>query len=632
MAIKDVQKTHTQHAVPQNIMDVEFKLIGDLTMRQFTYLMVFGLVAYIIFMTAVGIFRLPLAFFFVLFGLALAFVPIEERGMDEWFVNFFKAVYSPTQRIWKKETVLPPAFTYQNLAVVKQELITLAPTSSRRKLEDYLRTQQSAEPIDRLDIPESEYILKVRRAFAPVATHVPVEVEQEAFESYKPQFVKEEPQQDAKQEPQKEQTPEQKKEEKPTEEKHEDKPKYQMQADPQAPIIKTQAAPTTVPPMAKQEKDDRKIVPKEEHKITSKMIMPKRSATSNMTFAPITPDMHVGRKFTNVLPAEGQLILPVRGEMVIATSEEVDIQKDIDEKTNQLRKLLDQVQEDKDLKPVLEKKKEEEKPAPPEKPQEVRLGELPVPPPVEPKPPPKEEVVKAHKTGQKAQRQKIDIAQIRKEAQAKRQKIDEAIKAKQAEMSQGKQPQEGELSKAQEVAERVKQENEHLTGEIDKLRAEIENSQESPEQKEEKRKRVEALEQEKSRKSSDYSALQQQVLELQKRIAEKETPKKAEEPAKPSYSKMQPITSEPNIVSGVIRGSDGEALTGVVLLIKNNKGEAVRALKTNALGQFSISTPLMNSLYTLEVGSAVENTTFDIITIEVKGEVLPPVELSGREV
>ena len=26
MAIKDVQKTHTQHAVPQNIMDVEFKL------------------------------------------------------------------------------------------------------------------------------------------------------------------------------------------------------------------------------------------------------------------------------------------------------------------------------------------------------------------------------------------------------------------------------------------------------------------------------------------------------------------------------------------------------------------------------------------------------------------------------
>ncbi len=95
---------------------------------------------------------------------------------------------------------------------------------------------------------------------------------------------------------------------------------------------------------------------------------------------------------------------------------------------------------------------------------------------------------------------------------------------------------------------------------------------------------------------------------------------------------MEPITSEPNIVSGVIKNSENEAITGAVLLVKNSKGEAVRALKTNALGQFSISTPLMNGMYTLEVGSAVEDTTFDIITIEVKGEVLPPIELIGREV
>ena len=139
------------------------------------------------------------------------------------------------------------------------------------------------------------------------------------------------------------------------------------------------------------------------------------------------------------------------------------------------------------------------------------------------------------------------------------------------------------------------------------------------------------MEQERNKKSSDYSALQKQVLELQKRIAEKEAPQKPEEPTKPSYAKMQPITSEPNIVSGVIINAESEAMPGVVLLVKNHKGEAVRALKTNALGQFSISTPLMNALYTLEVGSAVEDTTFDIITIEVKGEVIPPIELVGRE-
>ena len=94
---------------------------------------------------------------------------------------------------------------------------------------------------------------------------------------------------------------------------------------------------------------------------------------------------------------------------------------------------------------------------------------------------------------------------------------------------------------------------------------------------------------------------------------------------------MEPITNEPNIVSGMIKKPDGESIPGLVLLIKNHRGEAVRALKTNALGQFSISTPLVDGIYTLEVGSTVEDTTFDIITIEVKGEVIPPVELIGKE-
>ncbi|KKU57584.1 MAG: hypothetical protein UX79_C0008G0018, partial [candidate division WWE3 bacterium GW2011_GWB1_47_11] len=35
MPIKDELKINKQHAVPQNIMDVEFRIIGDLTMRQF---------------------------------------------------------------------------------------------------------------------------------------------------------------------------------------------------------------------------------------------------------------------------------------------------------------------------------------------------------------------------------------------------------------------------------------------------------------------------------------------------------------------------------------------------------------------------------------------------------------------
>ena len=101
MPIKDMPLSNKQHAVPQNIMDVEFKLIGDLTMRQFAYLFVFGAIAWGAFLFLQGIFKWPAVIVSTLLGLGLAFVPVEDRGLDQWIINFFKAVYSPTQKVWR---------------------------------------------------------------------------------------------------------------------------------------------------------------------------------------------------------------------------------------------------------------------------------------------------------------------------------------------------------------------------------------------------------------------------------------------------------------------------------------------------------------------------------------------------
>ncbi|MFC1722239.1 PrgI family mobile element protein [Patescibacteria group bacterium] len=553
MALDDKQKAHSQHPVPQNIMDVEFKLIGDLTMRQFTYLMVFGLIAYITYISAAGVFKFPLTISFILFGLALAFVPIQERGMDEWFVNFFKAVYSPSQMIWKKETVLPAAFTYQNLALVKQELITLAPTSSRRKLEEYLEIQQKSDTQDKLDIPEKEYILKVRQAFAPVSTAVDVYDEQEVSEVFAGELEPEEAQEFKPFKPSlsPQPTPSLKEETSP-----------KAVAEKVAPI-QTEESKTTLPP------EKKKIEQKPKHKLFGRpepiakpkpkpKEKPRQQPTSipdNFTLSPITPDRHAGRRFTRVLPSEGQLILPVRGEKILKTSEDLDIEKEIDDKTSQLKALLDQIKTDKNIV---------------------------IPPKAEPK-------------------------------------------AKEGD---------GKLSEAQNVVKKVKEENERLSNEIQKLRKDIQDSQESDEEKKKKQEILDRLEKEKNQTSTNYTSLQKQILELQRRIKEQEDPTAGidTQPKQPTYAKMQPITSDPNIVSGVVKNSLGEAQPGIVLLIKNHKGESVRALKTNALGQFSISTSLVNGLYTIEVGSSVDGQTFDIITVEVKGEVIPPIEIVGRAV
>lgn len=93
-----------QHAVPQNVTTFQFRLVGDMTIKQFGYLSSGIIVGYLCY-------KLPLPFFFTwplaissgLLGFGLAFVPVEERPMDVWIASFFKNVYSPTRWVWQKE-------------------------------------------------------------------------------------------------------------------------------------------------------------------------------------------------------------------------------------------------------------------------------------------------------------------------------------------------------------------------------------------------------------------------------------------------------------------------------------------------------------------------------------------------
>jgi hypothetical protein len=102
-------KTMEQHPIPQNVTTFQFRLIGDMTLKQFGYLVGGAIVAYIMY-------KLPLPFFFTLplavtsavAGFGLAFVPIEERPMDVWVLSFIKSIYNPTQYVWKKQIVVQP--------------------------------------------------------------------------------------------------------------------------------------------------------------------------------------------------------------------------------------------------------------------------------------------------------------------------------------------------------------------------------------------------------------------------------------------------------------------------------------------------------------------------------------------
>ena len=90
-----------QHPVPQNVTTFQFRLIGDMTIKQFGYLCAGAILAFIAYKLPLPfIITWPLTGAFAFLGIGFAFIPIEERPMDVWVFSFFKSIYSPTQYIW----------------------------------------------------------------------------------------------------------------------------------------------------------------------------------------------------------------------------------------------------------------------------------------------------------------------------------------------------------------------------------------------------------------------------------------------------------------------------------------------------------------------------------------------------
>lgn len=103
-----------QHPIPQNVTQYQFRLVGDMTLKQFLELAGGLLLAYLFFASnLIFIFKWPLIILSVLFGVGLAFFPIEDRPLDQWIINFVRAIYGPTRFIWKKSDKIPSMFTFK---------------------------------------------------------------------------------------------------------------------------------------------------------------------------------------------------------------------------------------------------------------------------------------------------------------------------------------------------------------------------------------------------------------------------------------------------------------------------------------------------------------------------------------
>lgn len=132
-----------------------------MTLKQFIYLASGVATAYLIFILIVPhypVIAWPFIIIFVLLGVAFAFLPFKGRPLDQWVKSFFKAIYSPTKRVWFKN-----GKTYQNDPLFNSRFIMYnqgttqiqpeeAPPPVPKPIQPQLPTQPQLQPIPTVHI------------------------------------------------------------------------------------------------------------------------------------------------------------------------------------------------------------------------------------------------------------------------------------------------------------------------------------------------------------------------------------------------------------------------------------------------------------------------------------------------
>jgi len=109
-----------QYKIPQNL-DIEDKILGPFTLKQFLYIIVGGIIIYVLFniigttnFTLFLLISLPIA----ALVLALVFVKINERPFVDFFFYFLEFLKEPREKRWMKSAKVK---NYESMVKVSEE-------------------------------------------------------------------------------------------------------------------------------------------------------------------------------------------------------------------------------------------------------------------------------------------------------------------------------------------------------------------------------------------------------------------------------------------------------------------------------------------------------------------------------
>lgn len=527
-------------------MSVEFQLVGNLTLRQFAYLGVGGVLAFAFFVLPIyGFIKWPMIILLASFFGSLAFLPINDIGLDRWIIAFFKAVNSPTKRIWIRNPKELPIFAQDYAKRFLHQNEAPAPTADRSKLNAYLASTRTPESKSELDVAEESYINTL--PFEAVGAPPP--------------------------------------------------PKPQELA---VPIPTT----PTIKPLQEANTLEQKRTVEEDLTKEPESYIPPATTPTKPVITVHTPEKNiyvkkvstttVNRVLHSLSSLQGVIVMPVRGEKNFEPSQ-------------QLRELLN-----------------------PASPNQVDVSpptSLPPAPPPTATPPPAPPSLRTSPSYMESL--KIPAAtQVPQNVTASPTSVPPPINFDQKLAMETKLAEEAEAAR-QKLAQGNPSSSSNLMFAAPPAPQPIKIETPPPTT-------LPPPKQEAPLPEVTTSPLPppptketrpEQIPSLNQPIPQ-ETPKPTIK-AIPAIGKMAPLPATvPNVIVGLVRAPDGLLLTDVVIVVKDPSGEPVRALKSNKVGQFAITTPLPNGQYLIELKK--ESYQFDTIEVTLDGQIFQPIEIRAQ--
>lgn len=154
------------HPIPQDVTGFQFKLIGDMTVKQFAYIAVGSVLAFVFFYAPMTPFiKIPIGVLFGIVGAALAFLPIEGRPADAMIGYFIKALVTPNQYAYHKLGGSIALFTIPSMRATshvpaKRQATPVVDEDKAQRLQEYLQSVQKPTS-SHLDVREEEFLQHV---------------------------------------------------------------------------------------------------------------------------------------------------------------------------------------------------------------------------------------------------------------------------------------------------------------------------------------------------------------------------------------------------------------------------------------------------------------------------------------